>query len=411
MKISLPEVVGKGYGTFWKFKGRYTVVKGGRASKKSTTTALWIVYNMMKYPLSNTLVVRQVFNTQRDSTFKQLQWATERLGVAHLWNFKVSPLEAEYIPTGQKIMFRGLDNPQSITSITVAKGFLTYCWFEEAFQIESEDAFNKIDMSLRGELPEDYFRRIFLTFNPWSDSHWINERFFKAKDDRVLALTTNYMCNEWLDGDTIANFEWMKENSPRRYSVEGLGQWGIIEGLVFDNFIVEDFDYKHLKGDHIVGMDWGFSADPTTIIQTILLGDKLYIYDETYEVGLLNSDIVRVLREKELTKSLIVADSAEPKSIAELKQLGITRIKPAKKGPDSIRAGINRLKEYQIIIHPSCYHTIEEFNTYSWQKDKTGKPLPKPEDKFNHCIDAIRYASEEFVKNKIKTFDKRALGL
>ena len=151
--IKISEVVGGGYEEFWRFRGRYLICKGSRGSKKSTTAALKIIFNMMKYPLSNAVVVRQTFNTLRDSCWKQLQWATEKLGVEDKWRFTVSPLEATYLPTGQKIYFRGLDNPLSITSITVSKGFICYAWFEEAYQVESEDAFNKIDLSLRGELP------------------------------------------------------------------------------------------------------------------------------------------------------------------------------------------------------------------------------------------------------------------
>ena len=145
VRINLPSKIGKGYRSFWQCKKRYRVVKGGRGSKKSTTTAQWIIYNMMKYSLSNCLVIRRFFNTHKDSTYTQLKWAANNLGVSHLWNFSKSPLEATYKPTGQKILFRGLDDPQSITSITVEVGYLCWCWFEEAFQIMNEDDFNKID--------------------------------------------------------------------------------------------------------------------------------------------------------------------------------------------------------------------------------------------------------------------------
>lgn len=164
--ISLPDIIGKGYGKFWKFKGRYRVVKGGRGSKKSCTTALWLIYNIMKMPLANALVVRKFYNTHRDSTFAQLKWAINRLGVTHLWKTTMNPLEMIYMPTGQKILFRGFDDPQSITSITVEKGYLCWCWIEEAFQITDESEFNKLDMSIRGELPPGYFKQITLTFNP-----------------------------------------------------------------------------------------------------------------------------------------------------------------------------------------------------------------------------------------------------
>lgn len=128
-EISLKKVVGKGYKEFWNYKGRYRVVKGGRGSKKSTTAALNIITRMMEYPLANTLVVRKVFKDHKDSTYTQLKWATNQLGVSHLWDFRLSPLEIIYKPTGQKILFRGLDNPMSITSITVEVGFLCWAWF------------------------------------------------------------------------------------------------------------------------------------------------------------------------------------------------------------------------------------------------------------------------------------------
>ena len=160
LKINLPSKIGRGYKEFWNCKKRYRAVKGSRGSKKSVTESQWIIYNMMKYPLANTLVVRRVFNTHKDSTWTQLKWATNNLGVSHLWHFSKSPLEATYKPTGQKILFRGLDDPMSITSITVEKGFLCWAWFEEAFQVMNEDDFNKIDMSIRGELPKGYFKQI-----------------------------------------------------------------------------------------------------------------------------------------------------------------------------------------------------------------------------------------------------------
>ena len=266
MKLKLSEIIGSGYSDFWNFKGRYLIVKGSRGSKKSTTTALKIIYNIMKYPESNALVVRQIFNTQRDSCFKQLQWAAEKLGVAHLWRFTVSPLEATYLPTGQKIYFRGMDNPLSITSITVAKGYLCYCWFEEAYQINSEEDFNKIDLSLRGKLPDGYYRQIIMTFNPWSDKSWIKTRFFdEPNSDNKLCLTTTYKCNEWLDESDLAIFEEMKLRYPRRYKIEGEGEWGISEGLVFDNWKAANLTSINLSQlPYWIGCDFGWN-DPTAI--------------------------------------------------------------------------------------------------------------------------------------------------
>ena len=192
-QIFLPDYVGKGYGTFWRWRGRYRVCKGSRASKKSKTTALWYIVNLMKYPDANLLVVRKVFRTLKDSCFTELKWAINRLGVAEFWEIKESPLEMTYLPTGQKIYFRGLDDPLKVTSITVEHGSLCWMWIEEAYEIGNEDDFNMLDESIRGAIPAEtgLFKQITLTFNPWNEHHWIKARFFDNPDDETLAMTTN----------------------------------------------------------------------------------------------------------------------------------------------------------------------------------------------------------------------------
>ena len=412
LKINLKSKIGRGYATFWNFKGRYRVCKGGRGSKKSTTTAMWIIYNMMKMPLANTLVVRQTFNTHLDSTWVQLKWATQQLGVAHLWTFSKSPLKATYNPTGQVILFRGLDDPMSITSITVPIGYLCWCWFEEAYQIKSEDAFNKVDMSIRGELPAGYFKQITLTFNPWSDKHWLKKRFFdEPNDEDKLAITTNYLCNEWLGEDDIKLFNHMQMKFPKRYKVEGLGDWGIIDGLIFDNWKIEEFDHTKIKGELLVGLDFGYVNDPTALICSILdeQNKKLYIFDEHCQKGMLNDAIAQMITNKGYSKSTIIADSAEQKSIEEIKRKGIYRIKPAVKGGGSIVQGIQQLLQYDIIVHPSCEETIKELENYAWDVDKEGTGVNKPIDAYNHCIDALRY-SLQCVGQKLQTASKSKWG-
>ena len=412
MKINLKSKIGRGYATFWNFKGRYRVCKGGRGSKKSATTAMWIIYNMMKMPLANTLVVRQTFNTHLDSTWVQLKWAAQQLGVAHLWTFSKSPLKATYNPTGQVILFRGLDDPMSITSITVPVGYLCWCWFEEAYQVKSEDAFDKVDMSIRGELPEGYFKQITLTFNPWSDKHWLKKRFFdEPNDEDKLAMTTNYLCNEWLGDDDIKLFNSMKIKFPKRYKVEGLGDWGIIDGLVFDNWKIEEFDHTKIKGELLIGLDFGFVNDPTALICSILdeQNKKLYIFDEHCQKGMLNDAIAQMIINKGYSKSTIIADSAEQKSIEEIKRKGIYRIKPAAKGGGSIVQGIQQLLQYDIIVHPSCEETIKELENYAWDVDKEGTGVNKPIDAYNHCIDALRY-SLQCVGQKLQTASKSKWG-
>lgn len=236
MKVSLQEAVGKGYKDFWNFTGRYRVCKGSRASKKSKTTALNFIYRIMKYPQANLLVVRKVFGTLKDSCYTELKWAIHRFGVDSLFDCKMSPLEITYKPTGQKIYFRGLDDPLKITSITVDVGCLCWLWIEEAYEIDSEDDFNMLDESIRGVTPPGLFKQITITLNPWNEHHWIKKRFFDTKDSNIMAKSTNYMCNEWLDESDLKVFEDMKKNNPRRYQVAGLGEWGITDGLVYENW-------------------------------------------------------------------------------------------------------------------------------------------------------------------------------
>ena len=207
-QVSLSEVVGKGYTEFFNTKKTYVVCKGSRGSKKSKSAAIYHIYAMMKYPLSNTLVVRKVERTLRDSCYSDLKWAIERLGVSHLWQCTTSPLEITYKPTGQKIIFRGLDSPFKITSISVPHGVLNFLWLEEAYEILKEDEFNIIDESIRGKLPDGYFKRVTITFNPWSEMHWLKRRFFDVPLDNVLAMTTTYRCNEWLSETDIARTEY-----------------------------------------------------------------------------------------------------------------------------------------------------------------------------------------------------------
>ena len=398
-KIYLPDYVGKGYKEFWNFKGRYRIVKGSRASKKSKTTALWYIYNLMKYPQSNLLVVRKTYRTLKDSCFTELKWAVNRFGVDHLWKFTTIPLEAEYTPTGQKIYFRGLDDSLKIASITVDKGFLCWMWVEEGYEVTNEDDFNMLDESIRGEVPEGLFKQITITFNPWNERHWLKRRFFDVESSDVLALTTNYTCNEWLDEADIKVFEAMKKNNPRRYQVAGLGGWGIVEGLVYENWKEQEFTFEQIKHCKTVsGLDFGYTNDPTAFFLGFLDLDnkKLYVWDELYEKGLSNKKIHERIIEMGYGKERITADSAEPKSIDELRSLGL-RIQGAKKGKDSIINGIQWIQDLEIIIHPRCVNFITEISNYSWDKDKLGSRLNKPIDDFNHLMDAMRYGLEQYI--------------
>lgn len=402
-KVYLPDVVGKGYGSFWNFKGRYRVVKGSRASKKSTTTAMNIIYRMMKYPGSNALVVRKTFRTLKDSCFNQLLWAIHRLKVDRYWKGTVSPLELVYLPTGQKILFRGLDDPLKITSVTVDKGYLCFLWIEEAYEIMDEASFDTLDESVRGEVPEPLFKQITLSFNPRNEHHRLKKRFFDVKDSDVLAITTNYMCNEWLSASDKKVFERMKVNNPRRYQVAGLGNWGVVDGLVYENWEERDFALSDVKiYQSFFGLDFGYTHDPTAFVVGFIDKDEkfIYIYDEFYQKHMSNEDIYKKIYEMGYSKEKIIADSAEPKSIDRLRTLGLSRIKPAKKGKDSIMNGISFIQEFKIVIHPRCVNFLTEISNYQWDSDKFGNKVNKPIDDFNHLQDALRYAMEEFQFGK-----------
>ena len=402
--ISLPNIVGKGYATFWHFKGRYRVVKGSRRSKKSKTMALWVIYNMMKHPQANTLVVRKTYRTLKDSCFTELKWAIKRLQVEHLWQIKESPLEMTYIPTTQKIYFRGLDDPLKITSIAVEVGVLSWMWIEEAYEITSEDDFDTLAESMLGDCPEGLWKQITLTFNPWSDKIWIKGKFFDVDDPEVLAITTNYKCNEWLSPSDRKVFEDMKVKNPRRYRVAGEGEWGVVDGLVYERWKEQHFTLDQLPKDiqSAFGLDFGYTNDPTALFCGFLsLSEKrLYVWDELYKKGLSNRAIYQEISRMGYGKEKITADSAEPKSIDELHGLGL-RITGAKKGKDSVNNGIQWIQDLEIIIHPRCVNFLMEIGTYQWKKDKFDKKLNEPEDDNNHLMDAMRYALERFIqKNK-----------
>jgi len=406
----LSTVVGQGYDDFWSSKKRYRVLKGGKGSKKSSVAALNFIWRLMKYPKSNLLVVRAVMNTHRDSTFAQLKWAQERLGVSKLFKNTVSPLEMTYIPTGQKILFRGFDDVLKLASTTVESGYLCWVWVEEAFEIESLEDFEKLDLSVpRGAVPEPIFKQTTLTFNPWSEKHWLKARFFDKESEDTDTFSTNYLINEFLDETDRAVFERLKAEHPRRYAVAGLGEWGISEGLIYENWTVGIPNTESDEWEAFFGLDYGYTTDPTAFI-AIKVNKKeklIYIFDEIYARKMLNCDIAAAITAKGYAKERIRADSAEPKSNDDLKRLGLRRILPSVKGKDSVINGIMNISEYKILVNPSCKNTISELYSYCWKKDEKNIP----EDKNNHLMDALRYAFYDVNKSgktaEIKSYLER----
>lgn len=424
----LPKIVGKGYRKYWFDKNRYRVLKGGKGSKKSATTALNFICRIMQYKNSNLLVVRAVFNTHRDSTFAQLKWAQEKLGVAHLWSNTTTPMEMTFKPTGQKILFRGFDDVLKLASTTVPNGYLCWVWIEEAFEIGDEADFEKLDLSVpRGNVPPPLFKQTTLTFNPWSESHWIKGRFFDTPINNASTYSTNYLCNEFLDETDRAVFENMKKTNYRRYAVAGLGEWGVADGLVYENFEMMNFKFDekgNLQGEsigvvdawklrHFFGLDYGYTNDPTAFIAFAVnpVDKEIYIYDEHYETRMLNCDIAEMIKRKGFAKERIRADCAEPKSNEDLRRQGISRIMPSVKGADSLLNGIAQIQEYKIYVLPKCINTLNELSSYCFKKDKKENGRNLPEDKSNHLMDALRYAFYDvryFRPQEIITRNKKA---
>lgn len=400
-EIKLSEIIGGGYDDFWSCEKRYRVLKGGKGSKKSATTALNFIYRLMKYEGSNLLVVRQVMNTHRDSTFAQLKWAQERLNVSHLWKNTVSPMEMVYTPTGQRIIFRGFDDVLKLASTTVPAGYLNFVWIEEAFEISLEADFDKLDLSVpRGNVKPPLYKQTTLTFNPWSGTHWLKKRFFDTVNGETATFSTNYLINEFLDDTDRAVFERMKRNNRRKYEVAGLGNWGISEGLVYENWTVgkKEIPKQELyKWKSFFGLDYGYTNDPTGFVAFLAnpIDKELYIYREFCKRRMLNCDIAEEIKRLGFAKERIRADCAEPKSNDDLRRLGISRITPSVKGRDSILNGINAINEYKITVNPDCVNMIRELSSYIYDDNsaENGKRMPKDSD--NHLCDALRYAFED----------------
>lgn len=434
--ISLQELIGKGYANFWKFKGDEIVIMGSKSSKKSKTAALRWMKLLKQFPRACLLATRDTEKTIRDSVFADLKWASKKIKTYDEWDFIRNPLEATNHLTGQKIFFRGLDDWQKIASITIDDPNLVLCWvwFEEAFEIEKKDTYDRVRMSIRGKMPEGYFNQSLATLNPWSDQHFIVKKITNklTPDEKILEekgkqeiivedeqefiyngkkvkekvsqllMITNYKLNEFLDIKDYARFEQKRKEDYEDYKTSGLGMPGISKGLIFRNWRVEDTEkYKNTFELIRRGLDFGYSSDPSAFLQfnVNLKTKQIIVFDEFGATELTNEMLANELKKRIEPYALIKADAAEPKSIAELNNLGINAI-PAQKGPDSVLHGIKWLKGFEIIVDPKCKGLIEELGLYKWKVDKLDNPLNIPEDKNNHYIDALRYGSDDlYLRN------------
>ena len=264
-----------------------------------------------------------------------------------------------------------------------------------------------LDESIRGALPPEtgLFKQVTLTFDPWNEHHWIKKRFFDQESPDVLAMTTNYTCNEWLDEADLRLFETMKTQNPRRYHVAGLGEWGIVDGLVYEDWEEKAFSVDEIRGKKGVhaafGLDFGFTNDPAALFCGLveLATHTIWVFDEMYAKGLTNQQLAKKIKEMGYAKEHIIADCAEEKSIKELQEAGLRRVEPSQKGKDSVMAGVQYVQNFHIIVHPRCVNFLMELSVYTWEKDKkTGKSINKPVDMNNHLMDAMRYGIQSVRK-------------
>lgn len=388
-------------------------LKGGRGSTKSSFVSIEIVKGIMEDPSANAVAIRKIANTIKDSVFNQLVWAIEQLGVSHLWNIPEAKLELTYIPTGQKIKFRGADKPKSIKSIKFKHGYCKYTWYEEADQFKGPEEIRTINQSLMrgGEIFV-----IFYTYNPpESQRNWVNNEVLDLRPDKLVHHSTYLSVpKQWLGEMFIAEAEHLKKTKPQKYNHEYMGEVTGTGGEIFTNITARVITQDERKSfDNIRrGIDWGYAVDPFHygVMHFDKTRRKLYIFHEFRKVGLSNRLAAEHVKKENILNQLITCDSAEPKSIAELRTEGI-RVDGAKKGPDSVDYGIKFLQDLEeIIIDPvDCPETLKEFLGYEYERDSEGNFKASYPDKDNHSIDMARYALENDMKNNKVTVRKNRL--
>ncbi len=411
MKRKLSEFIPKAFHSVWKASINPDILnivcKGGRGSGKSSDIAHIIVQLIMRYPI-NGVGIRKVDNTIELSIFEQIKWAISEQGVSHLFKVNKSPMRVTYVPRGNYMVFRGAQEPERIKSLKSANFPFALAWIEELAEFKTEDEVTTITNSLlRGELGNGLFYKFFYSYNPPKRKQsWVNKKYeTQFISENTFVHHSTYLDNPFIAKQFIEEAEAAKKRNELRYRWEYLGH-AIGSGVVpFDNLTFRRIPDDELKTfDNIrQGVDWGYGVDPFSFVRWHYdkTRKKIYAMDEYYGVKISNREAAEWIKKMEYHDIRIVADSAEPKSIAEMKgEHHIPRIKGAKKGPGSVEYGekwLDDLKE--IVIDPKRTPNIaREFENIDYQTDKDGNPKPKLEDKDNHTIDATRYAFEDDMK-------------
>ena len=389
------------------YKHRYEVYYGSAGSGKSHFVFQKIVVKALNKK-RKVLVIRRYGNSNLNSTFQMTLDTLSKFKMLSLCNVNKSTLTIT-LPNGSVFIFSGCDDAEKLKSITG----ITDIVVEEATELTVDDV-DQLDLRLRAK--KDNLQMFFM-FNPVSKTNWVYKRWFAdgvTVGEDTFVLKTTYLDNAFLPQSYIDTLEQMRVNNPTYYRIYALGEFCSLDKLVFDNWILKEFDHSKIDGQLAIGIDFGFTNDLCTIVSSVIdeQNKKIYVFDAWGDKGIANQVLAEILIHKGYAKSVIIADSAEPKSIEELKRAGIRRIKGSQKGADSILYGIETLKSYQIIVNPKCKGLIEEFQNYSWQKDKlTNEYVNKPVDKYNHYIDALRYSLQCLENGRIKSMSKAAFGL
>ena len=420
MNKRISEIINKNFYEFWKTinSDRYLfhVLKGGRASAKSTHIAIWLVLALMKYPVT-CLCIRKVGNTLAESVFEQLKEAIDILNVGHVWKIQKSPLQLIYIPRGNKFIFRGADDPSKIKSIKMSKYPIAFVWFEELAEFKTEDEVSTIVNSvLRAELPPGLSYKVIYSYNPPKRKQsWVNKKFeTQFIPDNTYIHHSTYLDNPHISKAFIEEANEVKKKNEFKYRWEYLGE-PIGSGVVpFSNLEFRTITDEEIASfDNIrQGNDFGYATDPMAFVR--LHYDKkkrtIYFIDEIYGVKMSIRELASKIKSKKYDDYPITCDSAEPRSIAELREHGIKALK-AKKGPGSIEFGENWLDDLEAIVIDvkRTPNVAKEFENIDYQTDKDGNIRPKLEDKDNHSIDATRYSLELDMKThgRERTYNSR----
>ena len=400
LKLNKSLFVPKFYPLLLDYSHRWEVYMGSAGSAKSYFITQKLIVRACSEKIK-ILVCRRYGSTLRNTCFSLFKTILAKWKLTQYVKIRETDFNIRF-PNGSEIIFIGLDSEEKLLSLNDIGAI----FIEEAYEVPKAIV-EQLNLRLRGRTPN---QQIIMAFNPISKSgSWLYDFCEVNPPSNFVFTHSTYKDNPFLNAEYVAELEELYTRNPQKARVFCDGEWGVdAEGLVFQNWKVEDFNHEELQGQLLVGLDFGFIHDISAIVASLLVEEqgRIYIFKEFGATGKTNKDLANIIKSMGLSKSVIIADSAEPKSIAEIKADGVQKIKPCTKGADSILHGIQRLQNYQIIIHPSCSGIVTEFENYTYQKDKnTGLYINKPIDDFNHYIDALRY-SLQCAASKLKTIDK-----